>query len=282
MGRPHIEFIQSQALPWRRGLYGGARPDVSHKELSRDKTSGATSLLIRYPKGWSRTKAEHLDVDEEIYVLDGTLKVNGNVYTKDTYAHLPAGYTRNRASAPDGAVVLTFFSGKPAALPGRAKKGMLDSRRLVERHNIYEVAWGDQSWLRAETEFNQNSVSYQLLREDPDTKERTWILGVGGFWEGGNVEIHPVVEESYMLSGSMVGTYGERRQGGYFWRPPGIKHGPLGSPLGCMIFFRCLGGPLDTEFLYEGTFEWVPKYRPQLPRHLKKYAVKSPTYARNY
>jgi hypothetical protein len=281
MGRPHIEFIQSQALPWRRGLYGGARPDVSHKELSRDADSGASSLLVRYPKGWSRTKPEYLEVDEEFYVLDGTLKINGNTYTKDTYAHLPKGYTRNRASASDGAVVLTFFSGVPTAVAGRAKKDMLDSRRLVERHNIYDVGWGDGK-MKADKDFNTQSVGYQLLREDPDTKERTWILGVGGFWEGGNVEIHPVVEESYMLSGSMVGSYGERRQGGYFWRPPGIRHGPLGSPMGCMIFFRCLGGPLTTQFLYEGTYEWVPKYRPQLPRHLKKYAAKSPECARNF
>jgi hypothetical protein len=282
MGRPHTEFIQSQVLPWRRGLYGGAYPDVYHKVLSKDQDSGASSLLVRYPAGWKRTRAEYFDVDEEFYVLDGTLTINGNVYSKDTYAHLPRGYTRARASSRRGAVVLTFFSGVPAATSGKAPKGSCDERRLVERHNIYEVAWGDQKWLREIKEFNQQSVAYQLMREDPDTGERTWILGVGAFWEGGNVEIHPVVEESYMLSGSMVGTFGERRQGGYFWRPPGIKHGPLGSPMGSLIFFRCLGGPLDTEFLYEGTFEWTPKYRPILPKNMRRYAAKSPETARNY
>ena len=54
MGRPHIEFIQSQVLPWRKGLYGGARPDVHHRVLSIDKRNLDSSLLLRYPAGWRR------------------------------------------------------------------------------------------------------------------------------------------------------------------------------------------------------------------------------------
>ena len=34
MSRPHTVFIQSQALPWRKGLYGGGRPKVKCKILS--------------------------------------------------------------------------------------------------------------------------------------------------------------------------------------------------------------------------------------------------------
>lgn len=282
MGRPHTEFIQSQVLPWRRGLYGGARPDVQHKTLSVDKDSGASSLLVRYPAGWKRTRIGHLLADEEFFVLDGALSINGLDYPTGSYAHLPAGYVRRRARSKSGAVVLTFFSGVPKAVPGKPANGLYDEKRLVERHNIYEIGWGDQEWLRDIKDFNQQSTAYQLLREDPYTAERTWILGVGAFWEGGNVEIHPVVEESYMLAGSMVGAFGERGPGGYFWRPPGIEHGPLGSPMGSMIFFRCLGGPLDTEFVYKGTFQWSPPYKPVLPKELRKYAAKHFARAGNY
>ena len=282
MGRPHTEFIQSQVLPWRKGLYGGARADVHHKTLSIDKESTASSLLIRYPPGWKRVRSEYLLADEEFYVLDGALSINGLDYPKDTYAHLPAGYARRRAQSKDGAVVLTFYSETPKAVIGAPGNVLADEARLVERHNIYEAGWGDQTWLRGIKDFNQQSTAVQLLREDPYTEERTWLLGVGAFWEGGNVEIHPVVEESYMLSGSMVGAFGARRAGGYFWRPPGIEHGPLGSPMGCMIFFRCLGGPLDTEFLDKGTFSWTPPYRPALPSELRKYAAKPCAAAKNY
>ena len=36
MARPHIEFVQSQVLPFRKGLYGGSRPDVEMRILSID------------------------------------------------------------------------------------------------------------------------------------------------------------------------------------------------------------------------------------------------------
>jgi hypothetical protein len=275
MGRPHIEFIQSQVLPWRKGLYGGARPDVHHKILSIDKKGLDSSLLVRYPEKWKRTKGEHLLVDEEIYVLDGELTINDHVYKKDTYAHFPAGYLRRKASAKNGAVVLTFYSGKPKAVAEKPEdKNFFDPKRLVEYHNIYDVAWSQKHKRNKKSKFNSSGISIQILRTDPYTEERTWIFGSAGFWEGGNVEIHPVVEESYMLSGSMVGTYGERKPGGYFWRPPGLEHGPLGSSMGCFMFFRSIGGPLTTKFIDKGTYSWYPKYKPALPKELRKYAKK--------
>lgn len=282
MGRPHIEFIQSQVLPWRKGLYGGARPDVQHRVLSIDKRNLDASLLLRYPAGWKRTKTEHLLADEEFYVLDGGITINDVTYEKDTYAHLPAGFTRRRAKSKSGAIVLTFFSAKPVAVPGKPANGLYDKKRLVEYHNIYDVAWSQKMKRNPKSKFNSTGISLQTMRVDPYTEERTWIFGSGAFWEGGNVEIHPVVEESYMLSGSMVGTFGERKPGGYFWRPPGLEHGPLGTSMGCMMFFRCLGGPLTTKFIDEGTFSWRPKYRPALPRELRRYTGKPYTGNRNY
>ena len=45
MGRPHIEYIQAQALPWQRGLNGGsARPDVESKILSLDSDDGGVTF----------------------------------------------------------------------------------------------------------------------------------------------------------------------------------------------------------------------------------------------
>ena len=43
MARSHIEFIQSQAIHWHKGLYGGGRPDVRSKVLSIDRSTGASS-----------------------------------------------------------------------------------------------------------------------------------------------------------------------------------------------------------------------------------------------
>ena len=62
MARPHTEFIQVQALPWQRGLYGGARDDVESKVLSLDDETGASTAMVRYPAGWTRPESEILRV----------------------------------------------------------------------------------------------------------------------------------------------------------------------------------------------------------------------------
>ena len=80
MARPHIEFVPTQLLPWQRGLYGGSRPDVEVRVLSIDDDNGASSLMIRYPPGWARGGPEYLDVDEEFFVLDGAIEINGLSY----------------------------------------------------------------------------------------------------------------------------------------------------------------------------------------------------------
>ena len=112
MARPHIEFVQAQALDWGRGLpSGSARPDVGCKTLSLDDETGAATCVVRYPAGWSDPNVGHLTTDEEFYVLEGSLTINGIDYEHDSYAHLPAGHLRNSAISKSGAVLLTFFAG---------------------------------------------------------------------------------------------------------------------------------------------------------------------------
>ena len=135
MSRPHTEFIQSQVLPWKPSPYGGRFEGAQVKLLSRDQDTGAASLLVRYPAGYSRPAAEYLTADEEFFVLDGQLSVNGEDYSQLCYAHLPAGYPRTSA-ASEGAVVLTFVSGEPETQAGDAPEGLYDPARLVQRVDV--------------------------------------------------------------------------------------------------------------------------------------------------
>ena len=57
---PHTEFIQSQALPWAPSPYGGRFAGTEVKMLSRDEATGAASLLVKYPSGFTRDEAEYL------------------------------------------------------------------------------------------------------------------------------------------------------------------------------------------------------------------------------
>lgn len=270
MGRPFIEFVQTQALPWQNGLHGQAASGVRSKVLSIDEESGASSLLVEYPAGWSAGTdgaTFHLDADEEFLVLHGELVLDGTRYGKYSYAHLPRGTTRVRAASETGAVVLTFYSGEPRKADGTAAPGVLDERRLVTHVDGFAGEWGGNFHPKFPA-----GAGRKFLRRDPVDGEETWLLGTMPLRSGRRPEKHPVVEEMYLLSGELVGPLGVMQVGCYFWRPPEEWHGPFGSPTGNLMLFRTKGGPLSTVYTeHEVDFTWTPEHRPVLPPELREY-----------
>jgi len=94
---------------------------------------------------------------------------------------------------------------------------------------------------------------------------------------GQKCEIHPVVEEMYLLGGEIIGPQGHMMPGAYFWRPPGLPHGPFGAKGGSLLLHRTIGGPLSTTYAdAPAPFDWHPAYNPILPPeldHLRGHAV---------
>lgn len=262
MGRPFIEFIQSQVLPWTKGVYGGARPAVEMRMLSLDEQSGASSTLLRYPAGWRQVDPQALTADEELFVLAGSLTVGDVRHERYGYAHLPAGFVRPAMASTDGAVVLTFFSGEPRA--GSAVAQGADEARLVEAVNAFDGPWTGNFHPQFPA-----GAGRKFLRQDPHDGEQTWVLGTMPLRWGRRAEKHPVVEEMYLLAGELVGHVGTMRAGAYFWRPEEEWHGPFGSPTGNLMLFRTKGGPLSTVYEDdEREFSWQPEHRPILPPEL--------------
>ena len=260
MARPWIEFVQSQNLPWHAGDLDGTRQGVETKTLSVDRDDGAASLLVRYPPGWRLEHRGALAVDEEFLVLDGTLSVGDTHYAEKSYAHWPAGFERGSMASATGAVVLTFFSGSPVASAPRA----FDAARLVDHLDAFAVPYTGNF----HPEFPPGAGRKRLY-EDPITHDQSWILGTLPMRWAERAEVHPVVEEMYLLTGESHGNRGVMRPGAYFWRPPGIPHGPYGTLTGNLYFFRTKGGPLRTEYVDSSQrFGWWPRYDPALPDEL--------------
>jgi hypothetical protein len=274
MPRPHIEFIQAQAMPWRDGLYAGDRPGVLSKTFSVDEATGAASLVVKYPAGWSWTGVDHVAADEELLVLDGELSIGGRVYGKYAYALMPAGYPRGAMATKTGAVAVTFVSAPPLARTSRSNS--YDERKLVPYFDGLNAPYKNE-WARMGSEdVNINGISMKLLREDPDTKDQTWLLGAVAGWPGGAVEIHPVVEEMYLVSGEIIGPFGHMHTGAYFWRPPGQRHGPFGTGKPTIHLFRTEGGPLSTRFeTPKDPWDWTVPYNPILPPALAPYGERA-------
>ncbi|MEM7444210.1 MAG: DUF4437 domain-containing protein [Pseudomonadota bacterium] len=269
MARPRIEFIQAQVLPWQDRPLADLRPGADVRILSEDTESGACSLLVRYPAGWSRETDGYLNADEEFLVLDGDLTVGKCDYSYLGYGHLPAGLPRRKIATKSGAVVLTFFSARPALQQG---VGDCDRNRMVEGVDGLDIPYTGNF----HPEFPPGA-GRKMLYEDPSTGDQSWLLGTLGLRWAERAERHPVIEEMFLIAGEVHGNCGVMRPGAYFWRPPDIAHGPYGSLTGNIYFFRTKGGKLSTEYEdAERPFAWWPKHRPVLPPELIDLAHEMP------
>jgi hypothetical protein len=264
--RPHTEFIQAQLVRWRRIGDGAARPDVEYKFLSRDPHTGACSAILRYPPGWRREGCEHVLADEELYVLDGELEIDDRVYGSDSYAFLPQGWSRSRSLSRAGAVVLTYFSAEPHWRSGRAECA---SERAVPFLDVLHMPWD----MRVnDRRLDYLGISRKDLRRDPHTGERTFLSMMLPQSEPPQriekQERHPVVEEAFLIGGSLTGPHGTMHPGAYFWRPQGIAHGPFGTRWGAVALIRFLGGEHVNQWGDEAPFSFDAPYDPVLPPDL--------------
>lgn len=245
MGRPHTEFVQSQAIPWE------PEGDAEAKILSQDSASGAVSRLLRVPPGWCHECASP-DVMEEFLVLDGVLRTGEHRLPRYGYGTVPAGEIRPLV-AERGATILHFIN------PGIGG----------EAHAIdtSAMAWGSAI---NDSNLRFMGLGRKLLRDDPEREERVMLLSMApqAYPAGGAAPpiSHPCAEEMYLLGGDVVSEYGTMRSGAYFWRPANIPHGPHGSHTGAFMLIRFMDGRHENHWSDEPrTFDPEPPYRPVLP-----------------
>lgn len=269
MSRPFIEFLQSQLIDWHDDQRRSGRTGVEIKTLSRDDETDAATLLVRYPPGFSGPPVEWCSADEEIFVLNGDITLNGRRYTRHHYAYWPAGFVRRDLTAgPDGATLIVCFSAMPAYLADPEDAPSFEADALVEQLDPFALTWD-------RTNMDPNIAHLNAWRKNlrlgPNDAGRTYLLAglPQGFPIDGAepLERHPHVEEMFMVAGDMACSLGIMQAGSYFWRPPQIWHGADCTINGFLLFARTPGSNRTiSEWAGERhpvTFE--PVHRPVLP-----------------
>ena len=263
MVRPHIEFIHTQQLEWTTDLFP-AFPGVAGKMLSQDDTTGACSVLMRFPKGWKQAGPLALSAAQEAYVLDGALELNGLDYTLDCYAHLPVGFVRTSMSAPTGCDVMVFFDGTPNVIEGDPAV-----EPIVPILNSHEMEWQSDGM---DPYYADWGMAWKILSHDPATNATSMLVSIPPMvhpkdWKGPR-EIHDCMEEAFVLSGDLYTFNGVFHEGMYFYRPPRITHGPFASRFGSVILVR-VDGILENNWSVEETeVSFHPPHAPVLPPEL--------------
>jgi hypothetical protein len=264
MARPHIDYLQSQTLPWQPSRWPHL-PGCQIKLLSRDPGSGAASLLVRFPSGWVPPGSGYLGTSEELFVVEGMLELGGRRYGQDCYGYFPAAYPHATRAAPDGAVALIFYdadadwtAGAPPAGPPLAQARLIDAFELPWIANGGGHLFGGEGHRCKPLHGSlREAAATLLIASPPHLHPSRWLAPQ---------EIHSCAEEMFVLSGDFLSSIGQMSAGAYCWRPAGVAHGPYGSRGGNLVLLRTHGAPLSTAFTsHEIELPRAPQYQPLLP-----------------
>lgn len=254
MSRPLTEYIYAQVLEWTGADGLAGREGLPTKRLSHDGALGELTAVVSFPPGWRGSVQSGFQ--EEVYVLEGELAVDGRALARDGYFRVPASTTHDWSSS-QGAVAILFLN---AAAPE-------DARDLVVVDTV-AMEW-DRSGVPVELQFM--GIARKALFADADSgRHRTWLLSVSPQIRPTGrtlrVETHPCAEELFMLAGDITGPQGAMTAGAYFWRPAEVYHGPYGSRSGGLALCRFRHGVQDVVF-HDQTlpFAFEAPYRPDLP-----------------
>ena len=233
MAREQVEFADPATMPWEPAAIPGFPDGTREKVLSEDDESGASTRVLAVPPGESGDPAA-LDDEVEIFVVGGSLRIDARRLNEYDYAFLPAG--AEAAFGTADRCRLLYMPDGPVET-GDATDAAPDP-----------LSVGEMDWEQPQTEGFPAGAARKSLHYDEDTGAATWLLGVLPAWRETRIEVHPVVEEAYQVQGSMVSDQGTFSAGKYFWRPPGIPHGPFKTAKGCLTFFRT-DGELETDYV---------------------------------
>jgi hypothetical protein len=257
MGREHVEFVDSREMPWRPAALPGFGDGARKKVLSEDSETGAATLLLSLPAGWRRDAVGYYGMPEEVFVLEGDLAVGPERLAVGCYSYLPPGMAHGPLASTAGCLALVMFEGRPEFVesadhaPGAELDGHVPCIDTIE-----------MPWSAPRLEGPPPGILIKMLRADPDRGDQTWLAAVLPLWRENRAEVHPTVEEAFMLQGeTLLGKRGVMRGGCYFWRPPNVPHGPMISKTGGIWFFRTKGGSLEVTYTEPpGWEETVRKY----------------------
>ena len=226
--RPDVDFVQVQDLAWEpvpEGLFGAAKGGGLRKVLSVDQRDGARTDLVSFTNPQVGVHTPSAD----FLVLAGSGRVNDEPYRPGTYVHCEP---QAQLSWMPGAGRTVLYSG-PFATPSLESERPGSGAVTIKHESRDE--WVAMGWRGPEHQ--PEDVRIRWLRQDDDGT--VFLVGMLAGYTAPLEEVHPVYEESFKISGDlMLGRRGVVKPGGYFFRSPGVWHGPLYSRTGNLSIIR--------------------------------------------
>ena len=206
---PYPAFIQTDDLP---DVFMATLPGVRAKRYSEDYATRIGRYRVDLPADWTGSSGGMPDAALEIFVLAGELMVGDIKLIPGGYAYLPSGSLGFRLASSPGARILYFMSAEHPA-------GVIRAPILLDGvvSDWEEIAPGQ---------------SVRVLRMDPGSGERTWLLRTTSEATLGWQSVS-TPREGYLVSGTQSMSEcvegkprtGNYEPGGYFLRPANAIYG---------------------------------------------------------
>ncbi|MBM3560304.1 MAG: hypothetical protein FJX53_10605 [Alphaproteobacteria bacterium] len=99
------QYLDPSSIPWEKSKF----PGITMKMLYNDPATGFSTWLFKLEPGARVPPHEHTGV-EQTWVIEGRFCDHEGEAVSGGYISRPAG-SKHSAYAPDGAVILSFFTG---------------------------------------------------------------------------------------------------------------------------------------------------------------------------
>ena len=238
MSRPQTENLNAfdvSKTNWQpEGLPDGAEIRV----LNEDPDGGAISGLVHLPKGWSWEGPGVCGADLDLFVFEGVLRQGGHEMPSGGFSFYPAGVLQNGWEAIEDCSLYMIFNDRPVFHDVPSSLTGATEEKTVPFIDTWDMDWIDPNTASEPSNPLRPGIFVKMFRTDPETGVSTYFAGMMPGWYQEGIEIHPVREESLVISGdvniaTVNGDPGYTcRVGGFYSRPAGIPHGPISTKNG--------------------------------------------------
>ncbi len=270
MARPQTENLKAFDQPRQSWTPDGLPSGLNVRVLNEDKESGALSAMIHLPAGWSWDGPGFCESNQDFFVFEGAIQIGDHDLGNGCFCYYPAGVVQSGWHAKEDCCIYAIFNRRPIFVSAQDSREGAETEKTVPFVDSWAMDWFDPLSASAPSVKFRPGIFVKVLRVDPDDGTSTHLAGLMPGWYAEGIEVHPVREESLVISGDVKIALVDGKPGytvtvgGFYSRPAGVPHGPLASKNGNV-------GIVHTEGLLGIDYQDDPKAMDRIFDHLRSY-----------
>ena len=206
----------------------------------------------------------------DLFVFEGVLRQGDNEMSSGGFSYYASGVLQKGWEALEDCSLYAIFDDKPVFHAADVSAAGAAEEKTVPFIDSWDMDWIDPTSASAPSNPLRPGIFVKMFRTDPDTGVSTYLAGMMPGWFQEGIEVHPVREESLVISGDVnIATVNggpgySCRVGRFYSRPAGIPHGPISTKNGNV-------GIIHSTGLLGIDYQDEPRSKDMIMDHLKSF-----------